>query len=95
MKKMMMEEFCPEEERFNELVLLCPKADPSKKRKVKAHIKGLPENIKDEKGLSKGNKRKWENSQVAIETTTTTGATTRTTPTAINTTTRDKEMYEQ
>nr|GFD31399.1 reverse transcriptase domain-containing protein [Tanacetum cinerariifolium] len=71
MKKMMMEEFCPEEEvqrledelrslklrdtnitaytqRFNELVLLCPKAVPSKKRKVKAHIKGLPENIKDE-----------------------------------------------
>nr|GEV59224.1 reverse transcriptase domain-containing protein [Tanacetum cinerariifolium] len=70
-KKMMMEEFYPNEEvqmmenelrslklrdtniaactqRSNELVLLCPKAVPSKKKKVEAYIKGLPENIKGE-----------------------------------------------
>nr|GEX39570.1 putative reverse transcriptase domain-containing protein [Tanacetum cinerariifolium] len=71
MKKMMMEEFCPDEEvqrledelrslklrdtniaaytqRFNELVLLCPEAVPTKKKKVEAYNKGLPENIKEE-----------------------------------------------
>nr|GEW13223.1 putative reverse transcriptase domain-containing protein [Tanacetum cinerariifolium] len=71
MKKMMMEEFFPDEEvqrledelrslklrdtniaaytqRFNELVLLCPEAVPSEKKKVEAYIKGLPENIKEE-----------------------------------------------
>nr|GEU63246.1 putative reverse transcriptase domain-containing protein [Tanacetum cinerariifolium] len=71
MKKMMMEEFYPEEEvqrsedelrslklrdtnisaytqRFNELVLLCPEAVPTEKKKVEAYIKGLPENIKRE-----------------------------------------------
>nr|GFA70844.1 hypothetical protein [Tanacetum cinerariifolium]GFA71689.1 hypothetical protein [Tanacetum cinerariifolium] len=71
MKKMMLEEFCPDEEvqrmedelrsfklrdtniasytqRFNELVLLCPKAVPTEKKKVKAYIKGLPKNIKGE-----------------------------------------------
>nr|GEW99958.1 putative reverse transcriptase domain-containing protein [Tanacetum cinerariifolium] len=69
--KMMMEEFCPDEEvqrmedelrslklrdtniaaytqRFNELVLLCPKAVLTEKNKVEAYIKGLPENIKGE-----------------------------------------------
>nr|GEV62238.1 alpha/beta hydrolases superfamily protein [Tanacetum cinerariifolium] len=35
-------------QRFNELVLLCPKADPSEKKKVEAYIRGLPENIKGE-----------------------------------------------
>nr|GEW96316.1 reverse transcriptase domain-containing protein [Tanacetum cinerariifolium] len=69
MKKMMLEEFCPDEEiqrmedelrslklrntniaaytqRFHELVLLCPEAVPTEKKKVEAYIKGLPENIK-------------------------------------------------
>nr|GFA01145.1 hypothetical protein [Tanacetum cinerariifolium] len=69
MKKMMLEEFCPDEkvqrmddelrslklrdtniatytQRFNELVLLCPEAVPTEKKKVEAYIKGLPENIK-------------------------------------------------
>nr|GEU77830.1 putative reverse transcriptase domain-containing protein [Tanacetum cinerariifolium] len=71
MKKMMMEEFRPDEEvqrledelrslklrdtniaaytqRFNELVLLCPKVVPSEKKKVEAYIKGLPDYIKGE-----------------------------------------------
>nr|GEY99764.1 putative reverse transcriptase domain-containing protein [Tanacetum cinerariifolium] len=48
LKKMMLEEFCPDEERFNELVLLCPEAVPTEKKKVEAYIKGLPENIKGE-----------------------------------------------
>nr|GEX77546.1 hypothetical protein [Tanacetum cinerariifolium] len=71
MKKMMLEEFCPDEEvqriedelrslklrdtniaaytqRFHELVLLCPESVPTEKKKVKAYIKGLPENIKGE-----------------------------------------------
>nr|GEX23354.1 hypothetical protein [Tanacetum cinerariifolium] len=71
MKKMMLEEFCPDEEvqrmedelrslklrdtniatytqRFHELVLLCPEAVPTEKKKVEAYIKGLPENIKGE-----------------------------------------------
>nr|GFC01421.1 reverse transcriptase domain-containing protein [Tanacetum cinerariifolium] len=62
-KKMMLEEFCPDEEvqrmedelrslklrdtniasytqRFHELVLLCPKAVPTKKKKVERYIKG-------------------------------------------------------
>nr|GFB44683.1 putative reverse transcriptase domain-containing protein [Tanacetum cinerariifolium] len=71
MKKMMLEEFCSDEEvqrmedelrslklrdtniaaytqRFYELVLLCPEAVPTEKKKVEAYIKGLPENIKGE-----------------------------------------------
>nr|GEU80084.1 putative reverse transcriptase domain-containing protein [Tanacetum cinerariifolium] len=71
MKKMMMEEFFPDEEfqrledklrslklrdtniaaytqRFNELVLLCPEAVPTEKKKVEAYIKGLLENINEE-----------------------------------------------
>nr|GEZ51051.1 reverse transcriptase domain-containing protein [Tanacetum cinerariifolium] len=71
MKKMMIEEFYPNEEvqrmedelrslkirdtniaaytqRFHKLVLLCPKAVPTEKKKVEAYIKGLPENIKGE-----------------------------------------------
>nr|GEY22128.1 putative reverse transcriptase domain-containing protein [Tanacetum cinerariifolium] len=76
MKKMMLEEFCPNEEvhrmedelrslklrdtniaaytqRFHELVLLCPKAVSTEKKKVKAYIKGLPKNIKGEKTSSR------------------------------------------
>nr|GEV19076.1 hypothetical protein [Tanacetum cinerariifolium] len=34
--------------RFNELVILCPEAVPTEKKKVEAYIKGLPENIKGE-----------------------------------------------
>nr|GFA52202.1 putative reverse transcriptase domain-containing protein [Tanacetum cinerariifolium] len=71
MKKIMLEEFCSDNEvqrmedelrslklrdtniaaytqRFHELVLLCLKAVPTEKKKVKAYIKGLPENIKGE-----------------------------------------------
>ncbi|GJZ69458.1 putative reverse transcriptase domain-containing protein [Tanacetum coccineum] len=44
MRKMMMEEFCPDEE----LALLCSEAIPTKKKKVQLYIKGLPENIKGE-----------------------------------------------
>nr|GEX17804.1 putative reverse transcriptase domain-containing protein [Tanacetum cinerariifolium] len=40
MKKMMLEEFCSDEERFHELLLLCPEAVPTEKKKVKAYIKG-------------------------------------------------------
>nr|GFB34913.1 hypothetical protein [Tanacetum cinerariifolium] len=77
MKKMMLEEFCPNEkvqrmedelrslklrdtnigaytQRFHELVLLCPEAVPTEKKKVEAYIK---------ERVSEGNKRKWENSQ--------------------------------
>nr|GFA15786.1 putative reverse transcriptase domain-containing protein [Tanacetum cinerariifolium] len=35
-------------QRFNELVLLCPEAVLTEKKKVEAYIKGLPENIKGE-----------------------------------------------
>nr|GEV95636.1 reverse transcriptase domain-containing protein [Tanacetum cinerariifolium] len=85
MKKMMMEEFYPDEEvqrledelrslkrrdtniaaytqRFNELVLLCPEAVLTKKKKVEAYIKGAKIQAKAER-IAKGNKRKWENSQ--------------------------------
>nr|GEZ82766.1 hypothetical protein [Tanacetum cinerariifolium] len=41
-------------QRFYELVLLCPKAVPTEKKKVEAYIK---------ERVSKGNKRKWENLQ--------------------------------
>ncbi|GJV86097.1 putative reverse transcriptase domain-containing protein [Tanacetum coccineum] len=35
-------------QRFNELVLLCPKMVPSEKKKVEAYLRSLPENIKGE-----------------------------------------------
>nr|GFC23213.1 putative zinc finger, CCHC-type, retrotransposon Gag domain protein [Tanacetum cinerariifolium] len=35
-------------QRFHELVLLCPEAVLTEKKKVEAYIKGLPENIKGE-----------------------------------------------
>nr|GFC51654.1 hypothetical protein [Tanacetum cinerariifolium] len=41
-------------QRFHELVLLCPEAVPTEKKKVEAYIKVR---------VSEGNKRKWENSQ--------------------------------
>nr|GEX97318.1 putative reverse transcriptase domain-containing protein [Tanacetum cinerariifolium] len=82
MKKMKLEEFCPDEEiqrmedelrslklrdtniatytqRFHELVLLCPEAVPTKKKKVEAYIKGLPENIKGETTSEKGHTRNY------------------------------------
>nr|GEU64088.1 putative reverse transcriptase domain-containing protein [Tanacetum cinerariifolium] len=37
-------------QRFNKLVLLCPEAVPTEKKKVEAYIKGLPENIKGRPG---------------------------------------------
>nr|GEU80087.1 putative reverse transcriptase domain-containing protein [Tanacetum cinerariifolium] len=72
-KKMIMEEFFPDEEvqrledelrslklrdtniaaytqRFNKLVLLCPKTVLTKKKKVEAYIKGLPEKSKGRPG---------------------------------------------
>nr|GEZ68855.1 hypothetical protein [Tanacetum cinerariifolium] len=83
-------------QRFNELVLICPEAVLIEKKKVEAYIKGLPKNIKGEKGLPKETKGNGKTLKVAIETTTTTTwATTRTTPATINTTTRDKEMHKQ
>nr|GEV76496.1 putative reverse transcriptase domain-containing protein [Tanacetum cinerariifolium] len=115
MKKMMLEEFCPDEEvqrmedelrslklrdtniaaytqRFNELVLLCPKAVPTKKKKVEAYIKGLLETSRGrfklkQKRLPKETKENEKTRMVTIETTTT-GATTKKTPATINTTTR-------
>nr|GEZ58347.1 hypothetical protein [Tanacetum cinerariifolium] len=90
MKKMMLEEFCPDEEvqrmedelrclklrdkniaaytqRFHELVLLCPEAVPTEKKKVEAYIKAhtlMEQKIQAKaERVSEGNKRKWENSQ--------------------------------
>nr|GEY92270.1 reverse transcriptase domain-containing protein [Tanacetum cinerariifolium] len=68
MKKMMLEEFCPDEkvqrmedelrslmlrdtniaaytQRFHELVLLCPEAVPTEKKKVEAYIKVFPDDL--------------------------------------------------
>nr|GEV98339.1 putative reverse transcriptase domain-containing protein [Tanacetum cinerariifolium] len=47
------------EHRFHELVLLCPEAVPTEKKKVEAYIKCLPENIKGEttSGNYQGNNR--------------------------------------
>nr|GEY63964.1 reverse transcriptase domain-containing protein [Tanacetum cinerariifolium] len=88
MKKMMLEEFCPDEEiqrtedelrslklrdtniaayaqRFHELVLLCPEAVPTEKKKVVRMAHTLMEQKIQAKveRVSEGNKRKWENSQ--------------------------------
>ncbi|GJT35753.1 hypothetical protein Tco_0926172 [Tanacetum coccineum] len=65
MKKMMLEEFCPEEEisrwKYSELVLLCPEVVPSTKKKISQYIKGLPSYIQGwkEKNVDQ-NKRKLE-----------------------------------
>nr|GEY90605.1 putative reverse transcriptase domain-containing protein [Tanacetum cinerariifolium] len=79
MKKMMLEEFCPDEEvqrmedelrclklkdkniaaytqRFHELVLLCPEAVPTEKKKVVAYIKGGNKN-NNPRGHYQGNTR--------------------------------------
>nr|GEZ99516.1 hypothetical protein [Tanacetum cinerariifolium] len=40
-------------QRFYKLVLLCPEAVPTEKKKVEAYIKGLPENIKGETTTSR------------------------------------------
>nr|GEW47300.1 reverse transcriptase domain-containing protein [Tanacetum cinerariifolium] len=88
MKKMMLEEFCSDEEvqrmkdelrslklrdtnidaytqRFYELVLLCPEAVPTEKKKVVRMAHTLMEQKIQAKAerIAKGNKRKWENSQ--------------------------------
>nr|GEZ01362.1 putative reverse transcriptase domain-containing protein [Tanacetum cinerariifolium] len=47
-KQMMTDEFCPTEEVFNELALLCPDVVPNEKKKVELYIKGLPKIIKGE-----------------------------------------------
>nr|GEW75431.1 ribonuclease H-like domain-containing protein [Tanacetum cinerariifolium] len=83
MKKMMLEEFCLDEEiqrmedelrslklrdtniaaytqRFHELVLLCPKAVPTKKKKVEVYIKGLPKNIKGETTSNNNNRGNYQ-----------------------------------
>ncbi|GJX84864.1 hypothetical protein Tco_0335638 [Tanacetum coccineum] len=44
MRKMMMEELCPNEE----LALLCPEAVPTEKKKGELYIKGFPKNMKGE-----------------------------------------------
>nr|GEW29529.1 hypothetical protein [Tanacetum cinerariifolium] len=62
MKKMMLEEFCLDEERFHELVLLCLEAVPTEKKNVEAYIKEQKIQAKAQR-VSEGNKRKWENSQ--------------------------------
>nr|GEY00033.1 putative reverse transcriptase domain-containing protein [Tanacetum cinerariifolium] len=63
MKKMMLEEFCPDEERFHELFFLCPEAVPTEKKKVEAYITGLPKNIKGETTSSRPVNMNEENSQ--------------------------------
>nr|GEV50075.1 hypothetical protein [Tanacetum cinerariifolium] len=53
-------------QRFNELVLLCPEAVPSEKKKVEAYIRGtlMEQKIQAKaERIAEGNKRKWENSQ--------------------------------
>ncbi|GJZ32682.1 hypothetical protein Tco_0578118 [Tanacetum coccineum] len=42
MRRLMTEEFCP----VKELVQLCPKMVPSERKKIKAYIRGLTDNIK-------------------------------------------------
>nr|GEY47971.1 putative reverse transcriptase domain-containing protein [Tanacetum cinerariifolium] len=89
MKKMMLEEFCLDEERFHELVLLCPEAVPTEKKKVEAYIKSLPENLKGETtssrpvNMNEGGNRN-NNPEETIKATTATN----------NTTTRGKEIRE-
>nr|GEY39696.1 hypothetical protein [Tanacetum cinerariifolium] len=86
-------------QRFHELVLLCPEAVPTEKKKVEAYIKGLPDIIKGEttsprwKGFLKETKENRKIHRVAIGTTTTEETIKATTATN-NTTTRGKEMRE-
>ncbi|GJX96329.1 hypothetical protein Tco_0352127 [Tanacetum coccineum] len=53
MKQLMTAEFCPIEERFNELALMCPRMVESERVKVDAYIQGLTDNIKSEVTSSK------------------------------------------
>ncbi|GJW11015.1 putative reverse transcriptase domain-containing protein, partial [Tanacetum coccineum] len=48
MKQLMTAEFCPIEERFNELALMCPRMVEPERVKVGAYIRGLTDNIKGE-----------------------------------------------
>ncbi|GJU27286.1 putative reverse transcriptase domain-containing protein [Tanacetum coccineum] len=53
MKQLMTAEFCPIEERFNELALMCPIMVEPERVKVNAYIQGLTDNIKGEVTSSK------------------------------------------
>ncbi|GJW88598.1 hypothetical protein Tco_0163938 [Tanacetum coccineum] len=53
MKQLMTVEFCPSEERFNELALMCPRVVDLKSVKIDAYIRRLSENIKGEVTSSK------------------------------------------
>ncbi|GJT28195.1 putative reverse transcriptase domain-containing protein [Tanacetum coccineum] len=53
MKQLMTVEFCPIEERFNELALMCPRMVKPERVKVDAYIRGLTDNIKGEVTSSK------------------------------------------
>nr|GEV82621.1 putative reverse transcriptase domain-containing protein [Tanacetum cinerariifolium] len=53
MKQLMTAEFCPIEERFNELALMCPRMVEPDRVKVDAYIRGLTDNIKGEVTYSK------------------------------------------
>ncbi|GJT95740.1 putative reverse transcriptase domain-containing protein [Tanacetum coccineum] len=52
-KQLMTAEFCPIEERFNELALMCPRMVEQERVKVDAYIWGLTDNIKGEVTSSK------------------------------------------
>ncbi|GKE27909.1 hypothetical protein Tco_1443293, partial [Tanacetum coccineum] len=53
MKQLMTAEFCPIEERFNELSLMCPRIVEPERVKVDAYIRGLTDNSKGEVTSSK------------------------------------------
>ncbi|GJX07750.1 hypothetical protein Tco_0195682 [Tanacetum coccineum] len=53
LKQLMTAEFCPLEERFNELALMCPKMVEPESVKVDAYIRRLADNIKGEVTSSK------------------------------------------
>nr|GEY33819.1 hypothetical protein [Tanacetum cinerariifolium] len=57
MKQLMAAEFCPIEERFNELALMCLRMVESERVKVDAYIRELTDNIKGENNQRQGNVR--------------------------------------
>nr|GEW35218.1 putative reverse transcriptase domain-containing protein [Tanacetum cinerariifolium] len=90
MKKMMLEEFCPDEEiqrmedelrslrlrdtniaaytqRFHELVLLCPEAVPTEKKKVEAYIKAKELQDLSEKGFIRPSSSPWGASMLFVK----------------------------